>query len=98
MADVINFPSIPNLNAETEAQIFADLISGRTPKIGEECSFTLPDGPVQGTLTALIAQDGVPTEEFDDAQLMIVAFPDDEGFTVIPLGPRAHVFAISMSA
>ena len=23
---------------------------------------------------------------------MIVAFPDDEGFTVIPLGPRAHVF------
>ena len=98
MADVINFPSIPNLSAETEAQIFADLISGRTPKIGEECSFTLPDGPVQGTLTALIAQDGVPTEEFDDAQLMIVAFPDDEGFTVIPLGPRAHVFAISMSA
>jgi hypothetical protein len=98
MADVINFPSIPNLNAETEAQIFADLISGRTPKIGEECSFTLPDGPVQGTLTALIAQDGVPTEEFDDAHLMIVAFPDDEGFTVIPLGPRAHVFAISMSA
>lgn len=98
MADVINFPSIPNLNAETEAQIFADLISGRTPKIGEECSFTLPDGPVQGTLTALIAQDGVPTDEFDDAQLMIVAFPDDEGFTVIPLGPRAHVFAISMSA
>lgn len=98
MADVINFPSIPNLNAETEAQIFADLISGRTPKIGEECSFTLPDGPVQGTLTALIAQDGHPTDEFDDAQLMIVAFPDDEGFTVIPLGPRAHVFAISMSA
>lgn len=98
MADVINFPSIPNLNAETEAQIFADLISGRTPKIGEECSFTLPDGPVQGTLTALIAQDGVPTDEFDDAQLMIVAFPEDEGFTVIPLGPRAHVFALSMSA
>lgn len=98
MADVIKFPSIPNVNSETEAQIFADLISGRTPKLGEHCTFTLPDGPVNGTLTALIAQNGVPTDQFDDAHLMVVAFPDDDGFTVIPLGPRAHVFAISMSA
>ena len=98
MADVIKFPSIPNVNSETEAQIFADLISGRTPKLGEHCTFTLPDGPVHGTLPALIAQDGMPTDQFDDAHLMVVAFPDDDGFTVIPLGPRAHVFAISMSA
>ena len=98
MADVIKFPSIPNVNSETEAQIFADLISGRTPKLGEDCTFTLPDGPVNGTLTALIAQDGIPTDQFDDAHLMVVAFPDGDGFTVIPLGPRAHVFAISMSA
>ena len=98
MADVINFPSIDVSNAETEAKIFADLISGRTPQIGEECSFTLPDGPVHGVLTALIAESGSPTDEFDDAHLMIVAFPDDEGFTVIPLGPRAHVFSIGLSA
>ena len=98
MADVIKFPSIPNVNSETEAQIIADLISGRTPKLGEHCTFTLPDGPVNGPLTALNAPNGVPTDQFDDAHLMVVAFPDDDGFTVIPLGPRAHVFAISMSA
>ena len=98
MADVIKFPSIPNVNSETEAQIFADLISGRTPKLGEHCTFTLPDGPVNGTLTALIAQNGVPTDQFDAAHRMVVAFPADDGFTVIPLGSRAHVFAISMSA
>jgi len=27
---------------------------------------------------------------------MIVAFPDDEGFTVVPLGPRAHTFSLSL--
>lgn len=95
MADVIKFPTL-NTSADSEEQIFADLISGQLPKLGEDCRFTLPDGPVTGTLTALIAQDGMPTDHFSEAHLMIVAFPDDEGFTVIPLGPRAHTFSLSL--
>lgn len=95
MADVIKFPKL-NTSADSEEQIFADLMSGQLPKLGEDCRFTLPDGPVTGTLTALIAQDGMPTDHFSEAHLMIVAFPDDEGFTVIPLGPRAHTFSLSL--
>jgi hypothetical protein len=95
MADVIKFPTL-NTSISEEDQIFADLMSGQVPKLGEDCRFTLPDGPVTGTLTALIAQDGVPTDHFSEAHLMIVAFPDDEGFTVIPLGPRAHTFSLSL--
>ena len=96
MADVIKFPTL-NTSSENEEKIFADLMSGQLPKLGEDCRFTLPDGPVTGTLTALIAEDGMPTEQFNEAHLMIVAFPQDDGFTVIPLGPRAHTFSLSLS-
>jgi hypothetical protein len=96
MADVIKFPTL-NTSSENEEKIFADLMSGHLPKLGEDCRFTLPDGPVTGTLTALIAEDGMPTEQFNEAHLMIVAFPQDDGFTVIPLGPRAHTFSLSLS-
>ena len=95
MADVIKFPTL-NTSISEEDQIFADLMSGQVPKLGEDCRFTLPDGLVTGTLTALIAQDGMPTDHFSEAHLMIVAFPDDEGFTVVPLGPRAHTFSLSL--
>ena len=95
MAEVIKFPTI-NTSSDNEDQIFADLMSGQLPKLGEDCRFTLPDGSVTGTLTALIADDGMPTDQFSEAHLMIVAFPDDDGFTVIPLGPRAHTFSLSL--
>lgn len=95
MAEVIKFPNI-NTSAENEEQIFADLMSGHVPQLGEDCRFTLPDGPVTGTLTALIAEDGYPTSQFNEAHLMVVSFPDNDGFTVIPLGPRAHTFSLSL--
>ena len=99
MANVINFPSsTAEAVTNSEEQIFADLVTGHKPKIGEDCRFTLPDGPLTGTLTAMIDEAGAPTDEFDVAQLMVIAFPDSDGFTVVPLGPRAHTFSLGLYA